>query len=80
MQAESSAKASAFAPVEGRQVIADFDGGAVTSDAGGLLLGAADKAIGLVGRIAKPIRPHLHGLFVSGVFTAPVSTPRDERV
>jgi hypothetical protein len=29
-----------------------FDGGAVTSDAGALLLGAADKAIGLVGRFA----------------------------
>ena len=29
-----------------------FDGGAVTSDAGGLLLGAADKAIGLVRRLA----------------------------
>ena len=56
MQAECSAKASAFAPVEGRQVIAEFDGGAVTSDAGGLLLGAADKAIGLVRRLAGRFR------------------------
>jgi hypothetical protein len=38
--------------VEGRQVVAGFDGGAVTSDAGGLLLGAADRAIGLVARFA----------------------------
>jgi Transposase DDE domain group 1 len=38
--------------VEGRQVVAAFDGGAVTSDAGGLLLGAADRAIGLVTRFA----------------------------
>jgi hypothetical protein len=52
MQTECSAKASEFAPVEGRPVVAEFDGGAVTSDAGGLLLGAADKAIGLVGRLA----------------------------
>src|ERR671910_3681406 len=38
--------------VEGRQVVAAFDGGAVTSDAGGLLLGAADRAIGLVTKFA----------------------------
>ena len=56
MQTECSAKASQFAPVEGRQVIAEFDGGAVTSDAGGLLLGAADKAIGLVRRLAGCFR------------------------
>jgi hypothetical protein len=33
-------------------VAADFDGGAITSDAGGLLLGSADRAIGLVERFA----------------------------
>jgi len=38
--------------VEGRQVVAAFDGGEVTSDAGGLLLGATDRAIGLVSRFA----------------------------
>jgi hypothetical protein len=38
--------------VEGRQVVAAFDGGEVTSDAGGLLLGATDRAIGLVERVA----------------------------
>jgi hypothetical protein len=38
--------------VEGRQVVAGFDGGQVTSDAGALLLGAADRAIGLVARFA----------------------------
>jgi hypothetical protein len=38
--------------VEGRRVVAAFDGGAVTSDAGALLLGATDKAIGLVERFA----------------------------
>jgi Transposase DDE domain group 1 len=41
-----------FAPVEGRRVEAAFDGGAITSDAGALLLGATDRAIGLVGRFA----------------------------
>ena len=38
--------------VEGRRVVAAFDGGNTTSDAGGLLLGATDRAIGLVGRFA----------------------------
>jgi hypothetical protein len=38
--------------VEGRQVVAAFDGGELTSDAGALLLGATDRAIGLVSRFA----------------------------
>jgi hypothetical protein len=42
-----------FAPVEGRRVAADFDGGTMTSDAGALLLGASDRAIGLVDRFAS---------------------------
>jgi hypothetical protein len=37
-------------------VVADFDGGALTSDAGGLLLGAADRVIDLVGRLAGCFR------------------------
>jgi hypothetical protein len=42
-----------FAPVEGREVVAAFDGGAITSDAGALLLGATDHAIRLTERFAK---------------------------
>jgi len=41
-----------FVAVERRQVVASFDGGAMTSDAGALLLGATDRAIGLVDRFA----------------------------
>jgi hypothetical protein len=41
-----------FAPVEGREVVAAFDGGAITSDAGALLLGATDRAIGMMERFA----------------------------
>jgi hypothetical protein len=37
-----------FAAVEGREVVAGFDGGSISSDAGGLLLGASDRAIRLV--------------------------------
>jgi hypothetical protein len=52
MPTECSADLFGFAPVEGRRVEAAFDGGTITSDAGALLLGAADAAIGLVGRFA----------------------------
>jgi hypothetical protein len=45
-----------FARVEGRAVVASFDGGAITSDAGGLLLGATDRAIRLVDRFAACFR------------------------
>jgi hypothetical protein len=41
-----------FTEVEGREVVAAFDGGAITSDAGALLLDAADRAIGLINRFA----------------------------
>ena len=41
-----------FARVEGRAVMASFDGGRLTSDAGALLLGAADRVIGLTRRLA----------------------------
>jgi len=42
-----------FAPVEGRRVVAAFDGGAITSDAGALLLGETDRAIRLTDRFAS---------------------------
>jgi hypothetical protein len=41
-----------FAPVEGREVVAAFDGGPITSDAGALLLGATDRALRLMDRFA----------------------------
>ena len=41
-----------FPPVEGRHVVASFDGGAITSDAGALLLGQTDQAIRLTERFA----------------------------
>jgi hypothetical protein len=45
-----------FAPVEGRKVVAGFDGGNISSDAGALLLGATDRAIGLMDRFARCFR------------------------
>ena len=52
MQTEYSADLFGFARVEGRSVVAAFDGGKITSDAGGVLLRATDRAIGLVDRFA----------------------------
>ena len=42
-----------FEPVEGRAVVAAFDAGAITSDAGALLLGATDRAIRMMNRFAS---------------------------
>jgi hypothetical protein len=42
-----------FARVEGRSVVAAFDGGKITSDAGGVLLRATDRAVGLIDRFAQ---------------------------
>jgi len=56
MQTERSAEVSLFGEVEGRPVVAQFDGGALTSDAGGLLLGAADRTLDLVRRLAGCFR------------------------
>jgi hypothetical protein len=53
MQTERSTQRFDFGAVEKRAVVAGFDGGTITSDAGGLLLGLTDRAIGLVGRFAR---------------------------
>jgi Transposase DDE domain group 1 len=52
MPTECSADLFGFAAVEGREVVAGFDGGAITSNAGALLLGSTDRAIGLLARFA----------------------------
>jgi hypothetical protein len=45
-----------FARVAGRSVVAGFDGGRITSDAGALLLSAMDRVIRLVDRFARCFR------------------------
>jgi hypothetical protein len=52
MPTECSAECFDFGIVEGRPVEAAFDAGLVTSDAGALLLGATDRAIGMMDRFA----------------------------
>jgi len=53
MTTDCSTNLFGFTEVEGREVVAAFDGGAISSDAGALLLGAADRAIGLISRFAN---------------------------
>ena len=52
MQTQCSAEQLQFSCVERRRVVAAFDGGTVSSDAGALLLGRTDEAIGLIDRLA----------------------------
>jgi Transposase DDE domain group 1 len=52
MQTECSANDIDFGRAGSRRVVADFDGGMVSSDAGALLRGETDKAIGLVERFS----------------------------
>ena len=52
MPSECNPERFDFARVEGRKVVASFDGGRITSDAGALLLGATDRVICLSRRLA----------------------------
>src|SRR5882672_721618 len=56
MPTECNPERFEFARVEGRAVVASFDGGRITSDAGALLLGATDRVIGLSRRLAGCFR------------------------
>ena len=56
MQTECIPDLFGFVAVEGRPVVAAFDGGSITSDAGALLLGATDRAISLIDRFAACFR------------------------
>jgi hypothetical protein len=56
MQTECIPDLFGFAPIERRQVVASFDGGAITSDAGGLLLGETDRATNLTDRFSACFR------------------------
>lgn len=58
MQTECSADLFEFLSVERRPVVASFDGGAITSDAGALLLGATDRTIGMIDRFARCFRDY----------------------
>ena len=53
MQTECTLALFDFEPVERKKVVAGFDGGTITSDAGALLLGRLDRGLGLIRRMAN---------------------------
>jgi len=53
MATDCTAKLFEFEAVERRAVVAGFDGGDITSNAGALLLGQVDRGLGLVRRFAR---------------------------
>jgi len=56
MPTQCSQDELAFGTSGGRKLVGAFDGGAITSNGGVVLLGAADKALGLSERLAKCFR------------------------
>lgn len=53
MTAECSGRTFNFQPLSSREITARFDGGTITSDAGGLLLGEVEAKTGLLAELAR---------------------------
>lgn len=56
----SSPKQLCFPPASGQTIRADFEGGALSSDFGALLLRGVDRQIGLTARLAAAIHDKRH--------------------
>ncbi len=61
---ECSGRRFEFGRHGGREVVAKFDGGTMSSDGGALLLGEVDRRLGLLGRLAKCFRDERNPLQV----------------
>src|SRR5450759_3525909 len=64
MQTECTPKLFGFEAVERRAVVAGFDGGDITSNAGALLLGQVDRGLGLIRRFAQCFHDRRNPVFV----------------
>ena len=58
MTTECNQESFKFHPLNQRQVVGRFDGGAITTDAGGLLLREVEKRTGIIKRFAACFRDH----------------------
>ena len=58
MQTQCSTKALEFHPLGARKIVARFDGGAITSDAGALLLRECERATGIIAQFARCFTDH----------------------
>ena len=81
MQTDCNPDHLAFESFDGRRIVAAFDGGAITSNAGALLLRHTDKAIDLFDRVAACFSDQrdrsqvVHGLPATSVNVADNSRP-----
>lgn len=62
--ADSTPEQLRFPPVAGFSVRADFDGGAMSSDFGPMLLRGVDRQIGLISRLATAIHDRRHASYI----------------
>ena len=69
MPTECTSELFRFPAVEKKAVVAGFDGGMITSDAGVLLLGQADRAIGLTRRFARCFTDHRDAVLIEHTVT-----------
>ena len=53
METECNERTFSFQPLAGREIIAQFNGGTITSDAGGLLLREVERKAGIVARFSR---------------------------
>ncbi len=60
MSTECNQQSFAFHPLNSREVVARFDGGRITSDAGALLLREAERATGIIRQFAACFTDHRH--------------------
>ena len=58
MKTQCSAKSLGFHPLGRRKIVARFDGGTITSEAGGLLLRSVEKATGIIKQFASCFVDH----------------------
>jgi len=58
MATECNQQSFEFHPLNRREVVGRFDGGAITTDAGGLLLREVEKRTGIIARFASCFRDH----------------------
>jgi len=58
LQTQCNQESFQFHPLNQRQVVGRFDGGAITSDAGGLLLREVEKRTGIIERFARCFRDY----------------------
>jgi DDE family transposase len=54
-----------FARISGKKVIADFEGGCVTSDGGTLVLRSIESRIGIISKVVSALRDRRHPSYVS---------------